>query len=270
MKNLKKATNVRATRDLKLDQTLRKLENLRDQLDQYAEIIHTPMANVNLTPFELYGMKESSEDYFARQSKLLPLVRFNNAEDLSMKELDDIIISLENLAELYSTISKNNPWSYCNPKSLLPADLREIELLIRDSLESLADFRYEMNVVNEVYGIKIPHTLKEYEDSITALNILNSESANLVDSSVLLSKYWFNSPEKSLELIKLLQHYQHASGLFNKFSDYLLVADLDTIIYDLEKESNKKFKLFGGNSHKEELYKLYNGNVPSASGKLDE
>lgn len=91
-----------------------------------------------------------------------------------------------------------------------------------------------------------------------------------MDSSVLLSKYWFNSPEKSLELIKLLQHYQHASGLFNKFSDYLLVADLDTIIYDLEKESNKKFKLFGGNSHKEELYKLYNGNVPSDREALND
>ena len=270
LKNLKKATNVRATRDLKLDQTLRKLENLRDQLDQYAEVIHHPIANVRLSPFELYGMKESSEDYFSKQSKMLPLVRFNNAEDLTMKELDDIIISLENLAELYSTISKNNPWSYCNPKSLLPADLREIELLIRDSLESLTDFRYEMNVINEVYGIKIPNTLKEYEDSITALNILNSESVNLVDSSILLSKYWFNNPEKSLELIKLLQHYQHASGLFNKFSDYLLVADLDTIIYDLEKDSNKKFKLFGGNSHKEELYKLYNGNVPSDREALND
>ena len=112
---------------------------LRDQLDHYAEIIHHPIANVNLTPFELYGMKESSEDYFARQSKLLPLVRFNNAEDLTMKELDDIIISLENLAELYSTISKNNLWSYCNPKSLLPADLREIEMLINDTLFALVD-----------------------------------------------------------------------------------------------------------------------------------
>ena len=263
LKNLKKSTNVRATRDLKLDQTLRKLENLRNQLDEYAEIIHRPTANVNLSPFELYGMKESSEDYFARQSRLLPLIRFNNAEDLTMKDLDDIIISLENLAELYSTISKNNPWSYCNPKSLLPADLREIEMLIRDSLESLNDFRYEMNIIYEVYGIKIPNTLKEYEDSITALNILNSESADLVDSSILLNKNWYNNPKKSLELIKLLQHYQHASGVFNKFSDYLLVADLDTIIYDLEKESNKKFRLFGGNTHKEELYKLYNGNVPS-------
>ena len=270
LKNLKKATNVRATRDLKLDQTLRKLENLRDQLDKYAEVIHTPVANVHLSPFELYGMKESSEDYFARQSRLLPLVRFDNSEELSMKDLDDIIISLENLAELYSTISKNNPWSYCNPKSLLPADLREIELLIRDSLDSLTDFRYEMNIVNEVYGIKVPNTLKEYEDSITALNILNSESAYLVDSSVLLSKYWFNSPEKALELIKLLQHYQHASGSLNKFSDYLLVADLDTIIYDLEKESSKKFKLFGGNSHKEELNKLYKGNVPNDREALND
>ena len=270
LKNLKKSTNVRATRDLKLDQTLRKLENLRDQLDEYAEVIHKPVANVNLSPFELYGMKESSEDYFARQSRMLPLVRFENPEVLTMKDLDDILISLENLAELYSTISKNNPWSYCNPKSLLPADLREIELLIRDSLESLTDFRFEMNIINEVYGIKIPNTLKEYEDSITALNILNSESADLVDSSILLSKYWFNRPEQSLELIRLLQHYQHASSSLNKFSDYLLIADLDTIISDLERESNKKFRLFGGNSHKEELNKLYKGNVPSDREALND
>ncbi len=270
LKNLKKSTNVRATRDLKLDQTLRKLENLRDQLDEYAEIIHQPVANVNLSPFELYGMKESSEDYFSRQNRLLPLVRFDNPQNLSMKDLDDILVSLENLAELYSTISKNNPWSYCNPKSLLPADLREIELLIRDSLESLTDFRFEMDIINEVYGIKIPNTLKEYEDSITALNILNSESADLVDSSILLSKYWFSNPEKSLELIRLLQHYQHASASFNKFSDYLLIADLDTIIFDLEKESNKKFRLFGGNSHKEELNKLYKGNVPSDREALND
>ena len=270
LKNLKKSTNVRETRDLKLDQTLRKLENLRNQLDEYAEIIHKPVANVNLSPFELYGMKESSEDYFSRQSRLLPLVRFENPEVLTMKDLDDILISLENLAELYSTISKNNPWSYCNPKSLLPADLREIELLIRESLESLTDFRFEMNVINEVYGIKIPNTLKEYEDSITALNLLNSESADLVDSSILLSKYWFNKPEQSLELIRLLQHYQHASSSLNKFSDYLLIADLDAIIYDLEKESNKKFRLFGGNSHKEELNKLYNGNAPSDREALND
>ncbi|WP_297979757.1 DUF3320 domain-containing protein [uncultured Methanobrevibacter sp.] len=263
LKNLQKATNVRATRDLKLDQTLRKLENLRNQLDEYAEIIHQAIARVNLSPFELYGMKESSEDYFKRNNKILPLVRFNHPEEISMKDLDDIILSLENLAELYGTISKNNPWSYCNPKSLLPGDLREIELLIRDSLDSLNDFRYEMDLVNDLYGIKVPNTLKEYEDSITALGLLTSDSANLVDSSILLNKEWFNNPKRAGELIQLLSAYQNASGLFNKFTDYLLIADLDTIINDLNNDLNKRFKLFGGNSHKDELERLYDGNVPS-------
>ena len=270
LKNLQKATNVRSTRDLKLDQTLRKLENLRNQLDEYAEIIHQPMAKVNLSPFELYGMKESSEDYFSRQSRLLPLVRFNNPEELSMKDLDDMILSLENLSELYSTISKNNPWSYCNPKSLLPADLREIEQLIRDSLESLNDFRYEMDIINEVYGIKVPDTLQEYEDSITALSLLNSPTVNLIDSSILLRREWFNEPDKALHLIKLLSNYQHSSNLFNKFTDYLLIADLDTLIHDLNKDLNKKFRLFGGNSHKDELSRLYKGSVPSEKEALND
>ena len=233
LKNLQKATNVRPARDLKLDQTLRKLETLRSQLDAYAEVIHKPVANVKLTPFELYGMKESSESYFKKQNRMLPLVRFDNSEEISEKDLDDIILSLENLAELYGTISKNNPWSYCNPKSLLPADLREIEMLIRDSLDSLNEFRYEMSVVNEVYGIKVPDTLEEYRDSITALEILNSNAVNLIDSSILLNREWYNNPERALTLIKLLNEYQKTSHLFDKFTDYLLIADLDVIIRDL-------------------------------------
>ncbi len=262
LKNLQKATNVRPARDLKLDQTLRKLETLRSQLDAYAEVIHKPVANVKLTPFELYGMKESSESYFKKQNRMLPLVRFDNSEEISEKDLDDIILSLENLAELYGTISKNNPWSYCNPKSLLPADLREIEMLIRDSLDSLNEFRYEMSVVNEVYGIKVPDTLEEYRDSITALEILSSDSVNLIDSSILLNREWYNNPERALTLIKLLNEYQKTSHLFDKFTDYLLIADLDIIIRDLEKDSHKKFRLFGGNTHKEELESLYKGPVP--------
>ena len=262
LKNLQKATNVRPSRDLKLDQTLRKLETLRSQLDAYAEVIHKPVANVKLTPFELYGMKESSESYFKKQNRMLPLVRFDNPEEISEKDLDDIILSLENLAELYGTISKNNPWSYCNPKSLLPADLREIEMLIRDSLDSLNEFRYEMSVVNEVYGIKVPDTLEEYRDSITALEILNSDAVNLIDSSILLNREWYNNPERALTLIKLLNEYQKTAHLFDKFTDYLLIADLDVIIRDLEKDSHKKFRLFGGNTHKEELESLYKGPVP--------
>lgn len=263
LKELQKATNVRATRDLKLDQTLRKLENLRDQLDKYAEVIHEPLYNIGLSAFELYGMKESAEEYFTQSNKILPLVRMENPQDISLKNLDDMIISLENLSELYSTISKNNPWNFCNPKSLLPADLREIEFLIRDTLDSLNEFRFEINSINELYGIKSPNTLKEYEDSIQALKLLDTNNAKFIDSSILLNKEWYENPNKAYELIKLLEQYQKSSNLFNKFTDNILVTDLDALIYNIKKESSKKFRLFGSNPYKKELSKLYKYDVPS-------
>ncbi|MDO5849899.1 MAG: DUF4011 domain-containing protein, partial [Methanobacteriaceae archaeon] len=263
LKELQKATNVRATNDLKLDQTLRKLENLREQLDAYAEIIHEPLYNVNLSAFELYGMKESAEEYFARNNKILPLVRFDNPQDVSLKDLDDMIISLENVSELYSTISKNNPWNFCNPKSLLPGDLREIEFLIRDTLDSLNQFKFEIATVNELYGIKVPNTLKEYENSIEALKLLNTTNARFVDSSILLNKEWYENPNKAFELIKFLEKYQKTANLFDKFTDNILVTDLDSLIYEIKKESSKKFRLFANSPYKNELALLYKGNVPN-------
>ena len=270
LKELQKATNVRATRDLKLDQTLRKLENLRDQLDKYAEIIHQPLYNIGLSAFELYGMKESAEEYFTQSNKILPLVRMENPQEITLKNLDDMIISLENLSELYSTISKNNPWNFCNPKSLLPADLREIEFLIRDTLDSLNEFRYEINSINELYGIKTPNTLQEYEDSIQALKLLDTDNARFIDSSILLNKEWFENPNKAYELIKLLEQYQKSSNLFNKFTDQIIVTDLDALIYNVQKESTKKFRLFGSNPYKKELSKLYKYDVPSDKEVLND
>ena len=44
-------------------------------------------------------MKESADDHFARKNTLMPLVRFQNPENVTLKDLDDMKIALENLAE---------------------------------------------------------------------------------------------------------------------------------------------------------------------------
>ena len=143
LKDLEKATNVRSQEPLNIDQTIRKLETLRRQLDDYSQIIHKPSFSVNLSPFQLYGMKEGADDHFSRKGSIMPLVRFSNPENVTLKDLDDLTLSLENLAELHQTISKENPWSKCAPKSLLPADLREIEMLINDTLSVAHHKRYD-------------------------------------------------------------------------------------------------------------------------------
>ncbi len=267
LKDLQKATNVRAQEPLNIDQTIRKLETLRRQLDDYSQIIHKPAFAVNLSPFQLYGMKESADDHFARKNEIMPLVRFENPESVTLKDLDDMKIALENLAELYQTISKENPWSKCAPKSLLPADLREIEMLINDSLHSLDNFLVERGRVYDIYGIKKPDTLNEFQNSLSAFEIIKSQNAELIDANIIKSGAWNNNNDDAFKLIQELERYQKYAPLLNKFNQRIFQADIDRLIYELRNISNKKFRFFNNKQHIELVERYYAVPVP---GSIDE
>uniref|UniRef100_UPI00260BE41F DUF4011 domain-containing protein n=1 Tax=uncultured Methanobrevibacter sp. TaxID=253161 RepID=UPI00260BE41F len=267
LKDLQKATNVRAQEPLNIDQTIRKLETLRRQLDDYSQIIHMPAFAVNLSPFQLYGMKEAADDHFARKNQIMPLVRFQNPESITLKDLDDMKMALENLAELYQTISKENPWSKCAPKSLLPADLREIEMLINDTLHALDNFLVERGRVYDIYGIKKPDTLNEFQNSLSAFEIIKSQNAELIDASIIKSGAWNNNNDDAFRLIQELQKYQKYSVILNKFNQSILQADIDRLIYELRNISNKKFRFFNNKQHIELVERYYAVPVP---GSIDE
>lgn len=267
LKDLQKATNVRAQEPLNIDQTIRKLETLRRQLDDYSQIIHMPSFAVNLSPFQLYGMKESADDHFATKDSIMPLVRFENPESVTLKDLDDMKIALENLAELYQTISKENPWSKCAPKSLLPADLREIEMLISDTLHALDNFLVERGRVYDIYGIKQPDTLNEFNNSLSAFEIIKSQNSELIDPVILKSGAWNNNNDDAFRLIQELQRYQKYAGILNKFNQSIFQADIDRLIYELQQLSHKKFRFFNNKQHLELVERYYA--VPP-SGSVDD
>ena len=264
LKDLQKATNVRAQEPLNIDQTIRKLETLRRQLDDYSQIIHMPAFAVNLSPFQLYGMKESADDHFARKDTLMPLVRFENPESITLKDLDDMKIALENLAELYQTISKENPWSKCAPKSLLPADLREIEMLINDTLHALDNFLVERGRVYDIYGIKQPDTLNEFQNSLSAFEIIKSQNAELIDGSILKSGAWNNNNDDAFLLIRELEKYQKYAGALTKFNQSIFQVDIDRLIYELQHLSTKRFRFFNNKQYIELVERYYAVPVPDS------
>ena len=267
LKDLQKATNVRTQEPLNIDQTIRKLETLRRQLDDYSQIIHRPAFAVKLSPFQLYGMKESADDHFSRKNAIMPLVRFQNPEDVTLKDLDDMKVSLENLAELYQTVSKENPWSKCAPKSLLPADLREIEMLINDNLHALDNFLVERGRVYDIYGIKKPDTLNEFQNSLSAFEVIKSQNAELIDGNIIKSGAWNNNNDDAFRLIQELERYQKYSRILNKFNQSIFQADIDRLIYELRNISNKKFRFFNNKQHIELVERYYA--VP-VSGSIDD
>jgi superfamily I DNA and/or RNA helicase len=262
IKDLEKATTVRAVDTLNIDQTIRKLETLKVQLDSYASVIHKPVFAVNLSAFQLYGMKESADDHFSRKQTIMPLVRFNSPETITLKDLDDIILSLESVAELYQTISKENPWSKCSPKSLLPADLREIEMLINDTLTSLDAFLVERGRVYDIYGIKKPETLNEFKKSLSAFDIIKSQNSELIDAKILKSGAWEKNNNDAFLIINELEKYQKVAGIFNKFNSNIYHVNIDGLIYQLNELSHKKLRFFKGKQHVELVEQYYSVPVP--------
>ncbi|OWT32959.1 hypothetical protein BGI41_04900 [Methanobrevibacter sp. 87.7] len=265
IKELKKSATVRSTSDKNIDRIIRKLETIKVQLDDYAEIIHKPLYSVGLSAFDLYGRKEFAEEYFKTKGKILPLVRFEHPEDLTMKDLDDIVLSLENLAELHTTINKDNPWSYCSPKSLLPNDLREIQLLITDSSEALNRFNIEADIAEENFGIKKAKNLRSLDKTIKSLDFLDKE-VPIIDKDLLNSPAWDN-PKIADKLINELEHYQKTSKILDKFNPSILNVDIDSLISTIEEGAHKKFRIFSKSNTKvvEEFYK---GKVPGDSAVL--
>ncbi|MGN1363369.1 MAG: DUF3320 domain-containing protein [Methanobrevibacter sp.] len=267
IKELKKSATVRSTSDKNIDRTIRKLETLKVQLDDYAEIIHKPLYSIGLSAYDLYGRKEFAEEYFKTEGKILPLVRFEHPEDLTMKDLDDIVLSLENLAELHGTINKDNPWSYCSPKSLLPSDLREIQILIADSSEALNRFNIEADIAEENFGIKKAKNLRNLDKTIKSLDFLDKE-VPIIDKDLLNSSAWDN-PKIAEKLINDLEHYQKSAKILDKFNPTILDVDINSLINTIEEGSHKKFRIFSKSNTKvvEEFYK---GKVPGDSAVISD
>ncbi|MDO5849384.1 MAG: DUF3320 domain-containing protein [Methanobrevibacter sp.] len=267
LKDLQKAATIRAEDQINADQTIRKLESLKKQLDEYPEVIHQKYYGVNLSPFELYGMKEDAEVHFVKKDKILPLVRFDQPELITIKDLDDMVFKLESVAELYQTISNENPWSLCAPESLLPADLREIEILIIDTLQALDNFIYEKQFFHETFGIKSPESLSEFSNSLKAFKMIESKNSSLIDSSIITSQIWKLNNDDPYKLIKDLELYQSQSRILNKFNDNILQADINGLIREIQDLANKKFRLFNSNKKKIEniVGRYYKHGIPDTN-----
>ncbi|MDR3063591.1 MAG: DUF4011 domain-containing protein, partial [Methanobrevibacter sp.] len=257
LKDLEKSLNTKFYKNLEVDSITTRLDNLKLDLDDYAEILHKKSFAYEISPFQLFGLKEVAYEHFYKTNRHMVLVNIDNPENISKKELDSIIADLNNLTEIHNTVSDNNPWTNCYPKTLLPRDLREIEQFLEDSLIALNQFFLNGETINELYGIKKAKDIKSYKETLQGLKLLEDRDLELVDSKIITNNSWKNESKIAIELIDKLKEYQDVSKVLSKFNDSIYNVDLDNLIFEFQKHLNKKFKLFSTNPSKDEALKLY-------------
>jgi superfamily I DNA and/or RNA helicase/very-short-patch-repair endonuclease len=246
--------------DLDIDRQLNRLETLRRQLNDYNQALHQPLYKIRLSPFQLFGMKEEAE----KQFKTIPVVRIPAPETITPEQWEESIIELENLAKLSQLLPAlaDNPWSGTNPGMILPPTMREIELLIKETMVLMDSFRKSIRALEDVYGIKHSKNFHEFDESILAAQII-AESRPM-DLAVLNSTVWDQHQDDAFLLLDKLEKYQNTIKILDKFHDSAQQKDLDKLLREYLEQSSSKIKFLSGKYRKikNEIDSLYVENPP--------
>lgn len=269
LKELNSSLNDDKIFEIESEDVIRRLESLKYELNDYNDILHERNYLINLSPFELYGMKENASAYFSKKEKTMPLVIVESPEIISKKELEDIIIQLENLSELYNTIPQGtNSWINCSPKSLLPNDLREIDIRLDNALNSLKEFKSNSSIIYDKYGINNPSTIAEYREIIKAMELM--ENIPLVDGKILSKNQWSEDYTEAKKLINLLEEAKESKKLLSKFNENISDIDIDELLKEFKKSSSSRLKLFNSTYKglKEEISSYYKNKIPNSDRSI--
>lgn len=232
--------------ELDIDRQLNRLEALRKQLNEYNRALHQPLYKIRLSPFQLFGMKETAEKKFSE----IPVIRIPSPEDITPEQWEESIIELENLSKLSQLLPPlaENPWSGTDPGMILPPTIREIEQLIVETMHNLDLFRKKVREFEDEYGIKHSRNFYELDKTILASQIL-SESRPM-DLKILNSPVWDEHENDAFLLLEKLEKLQNSMKILDRFHDSVLEKDLDALLRDYLEHSSSKIKFLSGKYRK--------------------
>ncbi|MDI9615161.1 DUF3320 domain-containing protein [Methanothermobacter sp.] len=243
------------------EREFRRVEKLRDELNEYRRALHEPLYSIQLSPFQLFGMKENSERYFSGE---LPFVRIPSPETITPDEWDEALVELRNLAKLAELLPPlhENPWSGTDPGMMLPSDVRELEVLLESVMKVTDRLLAALREFQERYGFKPVKTTGDLERLGEVVSVV-AESRPF-DLGVLESEIWDRYRADAFTLLDKLEAYTRRREILDRFHESVHSVDLEALLREYLKESSSRIKFLSGRYRKvrNEIEALYVGRAP--------
>src|SRR5579872_6182181 len=203
LEELKRTRELDRPRSSAGDQEAAKLQSLRDKLNQYAAVLHTPLQPSGLTAFQIIGhlmrLKEAGVD---ARGIFLDNPQSWSANDKKYREelLDDIIVHIRDLG-----IPAHHPWRGVRRRQQLL--LNEYERFC----DTLSELRQALDLILADVAI-VEHT---FPPATTWLDTLNTANATVkavltlpdADYTSLAHPLWRNEMPVLIELVQSGEHH---------------------------------------------------------------
>ncbi len=250
IQELQRTVSMQEPSGIEPGEQLKQLDQLKLQLNAYAQALRTPVGSRSKTPYELFGQKEQSRCYFqslGREFLRVPLPGIENCPDSEWTLAKE---SLQNAAEIFASLNElaTLPWHGCNPGLLLPIDNDELLTMIRNAKISSRTLQENINELVPVTGIRPPSSIRELKNSLDATRLIISQEP--IDTAILRNEGW-NAPDARVTaLINAIfafnEENSRIGSIFNA-DIYRIDTKLLRSEFRSAAESNVLSKLFSGN-----------------------
>lgn len=104
------------------------------ELNDYAAALRLSFGKSGWTPFQLFGLREASSNYFRAKSASTPRIPFENPADWTDSEYRDVYSLLKDVASIIAQISPipRNPWHHTQPKVYTQTEIADVEDLCNE------------------------------------------------------------------------------------------------------------------------------------------
>ena len=182
-----------------------KLDTIKSDLNKYAEIIHGSIGNLELSPFELFGIKEEALIHFHKKGIEMPYVEMGDIRSYTNDEWRESITKLSDISELLKTLKpiSQHPWRLSRPDIILPADENRINNLLNQSINILNNINNEITLLTNVSGVKTPKNMGELDESLENSQLI--ANSILIEEEIVINPQWDDPNSTSNNLIKQLR-----------------------------------------------------------------
>jgi very-short-patch-repair endonuclease len=208
-----------------------RIEELKEELNSYSQVLNTPVGQRGLTPFCLFGQSEKAKKHFAIHSREFIPVPLPGADQVSEREWQAGITALKKLVEVLPRVRpvQRHPWYGCKPGIVLPADHASIKAMIQNMKSAYFDLQNRMEILAELTGLSFPDNLVELKNAIGATKLF--VSPNPIDRNLLLNDAW-NQPNAQVTFtIKKIETFQQMRDqILTRFDGRILDENLDQFL----------------------------------------
>lgn len=149
------------------------LDDLKKELNNYSNTLHSIYGNTGVTAFKIIGYYIKNKQNLEKNNEELYDMKLVDVSSFDKEKRGEYLNKLKELMSYYDLIKplSENIWNETSPKDISTADIKEIKLLLEKLIKNFKAFEEINKKIHDISGIEELNTLN-IETPIDKLNIL--------------------------------------------------------------------------------------------------